>query len=150
MIPSAEDLAKDVARFCPDCVPELLERFLSIHSEPSEALIRQAEKRTRKHYGHYNIVHSTPQWALSLAVLEPRRSMSRHIHLVRRELAYVRRGALSMTLGDTVQRLNPGQSIASERGLPHQVANEEDDVLEIIELVMPPMWDDKIVLAAGR
>lgn len=150
MIATSSDLGRELAKLCPECPPRVLELLLSMRTEPSDALIRLAEKRTTKHYGHYNIINSTSTWALSLAVLEPRRSMSRHIHLVRQELAYVRCGVLSMGLGDEVHRVEAGQSIYSPRGIAHQVANDEDEVLEIIELVMPPRWDDKVVLSPGR
>jgi mannose-6-phosphate isomerase-like protein (cupin superfamily) len=144
------DLDADVKAFWPACPARILDLLGSIRSERSETLVRRAEKRTTKHYGHYSIIESTSDWALSLAVLQPKRSMSRHIHRVRRELVYVRFGVLSMGLADDVRRVEVGHSIASVNGIPHQVANDEDDVLEIIELVVPPQWEDKVVLAAGR
>lgn len=145
-----DELLHAARNFYPGCPARVLDGFLRLAELPTlEILALPIYKIREKQYGRYYIVEQHECWALSYAYLNPRRAMSHHIHRQREELIYVRRGTLKMTLGDESHYHSAGSFINSKAGVAHRVENEGDELLEIVELVVPPVWEDKEVISSG-
>nr|WP_276510359.1 cupin domain-containing protein [Longimicrobium terrae] len=97
-----------------------------------------------KPYGRNHVLVAGGEYGLSLAVLLPGRSTSLHAHELRREVFCVRTGVLSLTRGDLQVRIGAGELDHSTPGEPHALANEGDEVLEVLEIFSPALLDDKV------
>lgn len=145
-----EELLHAARNFYPECPARVLDGFLRLAALPTQEILALPMFKIReKQYGRYYIVEQHECWALSYAYLNPRRAMSHHVHRKREELIYVRCGTLKMTLNDEQCFVAAGGFINSSSGVAHRVENGSDELLEIVELVVPPLWEDKEVISAG-
>lgn len=145
-----ELLREAITEFYPECSTATLDKLCDMATGSVDPYIARAESVREKGYGRYYIVESNESYALAYAFLNPGRAMSYHIHEKREEFVYVKRGVLSITLGDQIHRVHSGAWRCSQKGIAHRNANLDDGVLEIVELVVPPIWEDKQVLAPGH
>jgi mannose-6-phosphate isomerase-like protein (cupin superfamily) len=96
-----------------------------------------------KPYGKNHILIDSGDFGLSCARLLPGRTTSLHTHAIRREFFCVRRGAISLTLGDTQRRLGRLAHAGSTPGVPHALANDGHEPAEVLEMFAPALLDDK-------
>ncbi|MBB4636968.1 cupin domain-containing protein [Longimicrobium terrae] len=128
----------------PGVPDDVLVRFARALRAPLDELAAVAELVLDKPYGRNHVLVAGGEYGLSLAVLLPGRSTSLHAHELRREVFCVRTGVLSLTRGDLQVRIGAGELDHSTPGEPHALANEGDEVLEVLEIFSPALLDDKV------
>lgn len=123
---------------------EFVRRFLLSSHASAKDLAAQAVLTLDKPYGVNHILVQEGEFGLSFARLLPGRSSSLHYHRQRGELFRVRRGALTLTDGERRRELTALEFGMSIPGREHAIANEGDELLEIIEVFAPALLSDKV------
>ncbi|MET8679639.1 NUDIX domain-containing protein [Streptomyces sp. NPDC004647] len=126
-------------------IPEsVVSDFMSLADADAAELEARAEWHLEKPYGANHILVGTGRWGLSFARLLPGRSSSFHLHRTRREFFRVRTGVLTLRTGAHTAPLYALECGESTPDVPHAIANDGAEPLEIVEIFSPAALDDKV------
>lgn len=139
-----EQAATEIRRLWPDSPDLLLSDFARFYLMPIDEIATHASLTLDKPYGINYILVPEGAFGLSCARLLPGQGSSLHYHRQRREFFRVRTGRLTLTRGAEREVLDAGASAHSTPLEAHSIANESDDVLEILEIFAPAILDDKV------
>ena len=130
--------------FSSDVCEASIQLFESYTKIPSAELIEKAKFSLTKPYGMNHILTLTESFGISLAQIGLSQGTSMHFHTRRKELFYVKQGILTLYKADdvyTIQTNSIGFSTPLEK---HSLKNENQNTLEILEIFLPPLIDDKV------
>ena len=120
-------------------------RIGSLFDEPRTNLLRKAERETVQ-FGGYGItdVVLTPRWERRLEVIESeiepggRSGDEPHAFEAEAELIYVLRGSLSISIGDTTERLRAGDAFLLDPKEPHTWQNPSASAAATVLWIITP------------
>ncbi|HPU43985.1 MAG TPA: mannose-1-phosphate guanylyltransferase/mannose-6-phosphate isomerase [Dictyoglomaceae bacterium] len=85
-------------------------------------------------WGFYKILEKNDNYIIRKLVINPKSSLTSHLHTQRTEHWTVIRGTLEADIEDRKYYIYEGESTFAPKGKPHQLKNPKDDPLEIIEI----------------
>ena len=94
----------------------------------------QSHRRVCRPWGYYEMLDGGPRFQVKRIAVLPHSSLSLQAHNHRTEHWVVVSGEATVTCGDTVSRLGPDQSTYVPLGTGHRLANDRDELLEVIEV----------------
>lgn len=104
------------------------------------ALVRASRPEAVRHarevrpWGWFTVLHERPGYRVAEVVLDPGGRLSLQRHAGRDEHWLVIEGRAAVTIEDTAQVLDPGQSVIVRRGDAHRLANPGTAPLRLIEV----------------
>jgi len=99
--------------------------------QPTLAKQHAGEERP---WGEFNSIHRGETHQAKSIVVRPGGQLSLQYHFHRSEHWVVVRGVASVTVGEEVMQLTPGQHVYIPQGALHRLENHTDDPVEIIEV----------------
>lgn len=142
---SSDEISASALRGHYPAIPDtIIDEFIELSHASSEEIQRRAVRTLDKPYGLNRILRESGTWGLSSARLLPGKSSSFHMHNTRREFFRVRTGYLTLVTVGAVATISPLESGSSTPSVPHAVANQHDETLELIEIFSPADLNDKI------
>ncbi len=109
----------------------------NLQKKPEHGLTLYADgdyPRTEKPWGYFEILFETEFSKVKILSVDPDQMLSMQMHEHRTETWYVTQGIATVTKGDTILELYPGENIVIEQKEIHRVQNFGSEVLEIIEI----------------
>jgi len=107
-------------------------------------------KKIEKTWGYELIYQNNPFYCMKRLIIKPNKFTSLHLHLSKSEVLQVESGVLILKYIDhgeeLVTHLDWGMAFHVAPGLPHQLINEEDEDLVIMEASTTSFDDDSIRL----
>lgn len=89
----------------------------------------------------------TPRLSVIQEVMPGGKSEVRHFHRVSEQFFYVLSGTASLEVDDQHYLLTAGQGHHVPAGVPHQLRNEQLELLEFIVTSTPPSHGDRVAVA---
>lgn len=68
----------------------------------------------------------------------------RHFHNKAEQFFYVLKGVATIEVDGVVHAVHPGEGIHVNAGVPHQLSNHDQDILEFIVVSTPPSHGDRV------
>ena len=90
--------------------------------------------RTEKPWGYFEVLLETEFSKVKILSINPNQMLSMQMHRYRSETWYITQGKATVTLGDKIIDLFPGESISIDANEKHRVQNFGDEIVEIIEI----------------
>jgi len=90
--------------------------------------------RTEKPWGFFEVLLETEFSKVKILSINPNQMLSMQMHRYRSETWYITQGKATVTIGDKVVDLFPGESISIDANEKHRVQNFGAEVLELIEV----------------
>ena len=90
--------------------------------------------RTEKPWGYFEVLLETEFSKVKILSINPNQMISMQMHRYRSETWYITQGKATVTLGDQIIDLFPGESISINANEKHRVQNFGDEVVEILEI----------------
>jgi len=90
--------------------------------------------RTEKPWGYFEVLLENEFSKVKILSINPNQMLSMQMHKFRSETWYIIQGKPTITLGDQIVELSPGESISINANQKHRVQNFGDEVVEIIEI----------------
>ncbi len=111
--------------------------LVKLQKNPEHGLTLYTEgdyPRTEKPWGFFEVLLETEFSKVKILSINPNQMLSMQMHRYRSETWYITQGKATVTIGDKVVDLFPGESIFIEANEKHRVQNFGDEVVEIIEV----------------
>ncbi len=111
--------------------------LIKLQKNPEHGLTLHPEgvfPRTKKPWGYFEVLFETEFSKVKILSIDPNQMLSMQMHRYRSETWYVTQGKATVTLGDEITDLFPGESISIGANEKHRVQNFGDEVVEIIEI----------------
>ena len=90
--------------------------------------------RTNKPWGYFEVLLETDISKVKILSISPDQKLSMQMHKHRSETWYITQGIATVTKGDDVLDLYPGESIRIDKHEKHRIENLNNEVLELIEI----------------
>jgi len=117
------------ARGKSQCVKSLTDKVEQVKPE----LLKQQAGEERP-WGEFNSIHRGETHQAKSIVVKPGGQLSLQYHFHRSEHWVVVRGIATVTVGEEILQLTPGQHVYIPQGSLHRLENHTDDPVEIIEV----------------
>lgn len=90
--------------------------------------------RTDKPWGYFEVLLETESSKVKVLSIRPHQKLSLQMHEHRSETWYVTQGVATVTKGEEIINLYPGESIIIEKNEKHRIENLKNEILELIEI----------------
>lgn len=91
-------------------------------------------ERDERPWGSYVVIDEEPDHKVKRIVVSPQRRLSLQVHERRSEHWFVVQGEGTVTLGDSIVKVGPGDSVDVAAGTAHRVENTGESELVFIEV----------------
>tara|TARA_B100000579_G_scaffold24694_1_gene17395 strand:+ start:4451 stop:5695 length:1245 start_codon:yes stop_codon:yes gene_type:complete len=111
--------------------------LIKLQKNPEHGLTLDVEgeyKRTEKPWGYFEVLLETEFSKVKILSINPNQMLSMQMHKYRSETWHVIQGKPTVTIGDQIIELVPGESISIGANEKHRVQNFGDEIIEIIEI----------------
>jgi len=111
--------------------------LVKLQKNPEHGLtlyIEGEHPRTEKPWGFFEVLLETEFSKVKILSINPNQMLSMQMHRYRSEKWYIIQGQATVTIGDKVVDLFPGESISIDANEKHRVQNFGNEVVEIIEV----------------
>ena len=111
--------------------------LVKLQKNPEHGLtlyIEGEHPRTEKPWGFFEVLLETEFSKVKILSINPNQMLSMQMHRYRSETWYIIQGKATVTIGDKVVDLYPGESISIDANEKHRVQNFGNEVVEIIEV----------------
>ncbi len=111
--------------------------LIKLQKDPSHGLTLRTEgsyPRTEKPWGYFEVLLENEFSKVKILSINPNQMLSMQMHRYRSETWYIIQGKATVTLGDQIIELFPGESISIDANEKHRVQNFGDEVVEILEI----------------
>jgi len=111
--------------------------LVKLQKNPEHGLtlyIEGEHPRTEKPWGFFEVLLETEFSKVKILSINPNQMLSMQMHRYRSETWYITQGKATVTIGDKVVDLLPGESISIDANEKHRVQNFGAEVLELIEV----------------
>ena len=111
--------------------------LIKLQKDPEHGLTLRTEgdhPRTEKPWGFFEVLLETEFSKVKILSINPNQMLSMQMHRYRSETWYIIQGKATVTLGDQIVDLFPGESISIDANEKHRVQNFGNEVVEILEI----------------
>tara|TARA_B100000212_G_scaffold45845_1_gene29585 strand:+ start:50 stop:1294 length:1245 start_codon:yes stop_codon:yes gene_type:complete len=111
--------------------------LVKLQKNPEHGLtlyIEGKHPRTEKPWGYFEVLLETEFSKVKILSINPNQMLSMQMHRYRSETWYITQGKATVTIGNKVVDLFPGESISIDANEKHRVQNFGNEVVEIIEV----------------
>ena len=111
--------------------------LIKLQKNPEHGLTLDVEgeyKRTEKPWGYFEVLLETEFSKVKILSINPNQMLSMQMHKYRSETWHVIQGKPTVTIGDQIIELVPGESISIGANEKHRIQNYGDEIIEIIEI----------------
>ena len=95
---------------------------------------KEGSSRTNKPWGYFEVLLETDISKVKILSISPDQKLSMQRHEHRSETWYITQGIATVTKGNNVLDLHPGESIIIDKNEKHRIENLNNEVLELIEI----------------
>jgi len=95
---------------------------------------KEGSSRINKPWGYFEVLLETDLSKVKILSISPDQKLSMQMHEYRSETWYITQGIATVTKGDNVLDLYPGESIIIDKNEKHRIENLNSEVLELIEI----------------
>ncbi|MCZ4518898.1 cupin domain-containing protein [Rhodococcus sp. 1R11] len=88
--------------------------------------------------------------AAGVAEFEPGQSFPQHYHRTVTEIFVCTKGSISISIGEEVHHLHPGQTVTAPPGVLHRTVNVSDSAAEIFYVKTPPAMEDVVFVSESQ
>lgn len=132
-------------------VKDLVEQLRQKGSKETENELLDVHTTVQRPWGEYTVLENTDEYKVKRVCVDPQQSLSLQLHNHRHEHWVVVRGVATIVCGEEVKTLERNESTFIPQGYKHQIRNETDETLEIIEVqVGHYLGEDDIVRFEDR
>ena len=111
--------------------------LVKLQKNPEHGLTLYTEgehPRTEKPWGFFEVLLETEFSKVKILSINPHQMLSMQMHRYRSETWYITQGKATVTIGDKIVDLFPGESISIDANEKHRLQNFGNEVVEIIEV----------------
>ncbi len=111
--------------------------LIKLQKDPKHGLTLRTEGdylKTEKPWGYFEVLLETEFSKVKILSINPNQMLSMQMHRYRSETWYIIQGKATVTLGDQIIDLFPGESISIDMNEKHRVQNFGNEVVEILEI----------------
>tara|TARA_B100000575_G_scaffold285997_1_gene282079 strand:+ start:838 stop:2082 length:1245 start_codon:yes stop_codon:yes gene_type:complete len=111
--------------------------LINLQKNPEHGLTFYAQddySRTDKPWGYFEVLFVSEFSKVKVLSINPDQMLSMQMHKYRSETWYIIQGKATVTLGDKIIELLPGESIVIDQQEKHRVQNFGCEILEILEI----------------
>ncbi len=111
--------------------------LIKLQKDPEHGLTLRTEGdylKTEKPWGYFEVLLETEFSKVKILSIDPNQMLSMQMHKYRSETWYIIQGKATVTLGNQIIDLFPGESISIEANEKHRVQNFGSEVVEILEI----------------
>lgn len=107
-----------------------------LQKDPEHGLTLRSQEipRIDKPWGYFELLLETDNSKVKILSISSQQKISLQMHKHRSETWYITQGIATVTKGDDVVELYPGESIRIDKNEKHRIENLKNEVLELIEI----------------